>query len=203
MPRSNARGILLVRYKFNADGSLSRYKAWLVANGSTQQKGIDCDENSSPVVNPTTIRTVLSLAVSQDWPIHQPDVKNAFLHSHLSETRSTSGMFLSQSKFAEEILERAHMQNCNPCSTPVDIESKIGSDGTPISHFTSQSCEWQSKTKKRNTKESKRNIQLSSSSIDDSSLNEDARDFESRLELLYLLQNEDCILELTGNGYKE
>nr|GEV42943.1 hypothetical protein [Tanacetum cinerariifolium] len=33
--------------------------------------------------------------------------------------RSVSGMFLSQSKFADEILERAHMQNCNPCRTPV------------------------------------------------------------------------------------
>nr|GEZ75854.1 ribonuclease H-like domain-containing protein [Tanacetum cinerariifolium] len=104
-----------------------------VVRSISQQQRIDCDENFSPVVNLGTIRTILSLAVSQDWPIHQPDVKNAFLHSHLSETRSTSGMFLSQSKFAEEILKRAHMQNCNSCSSPIDIESKIGSDATPIS----------------------------------------------------------------------
>nr|GFB26028.1 hypothetical protein [Tanacetum cinerariifolium] len=45
--------------------------------------------------------------------------------------RSAAGMFLSQSKFVEEILERAHMQNCNPCKTPVDFESKLGSDGDP------------------------------------------------------------------------
>ncbi|GJZ86543.1 ribonuclease H-like domain-containing protein [Tanacetum coccineum] len=32
-----------------------------------------------------------------------------------------------------EILERAHMQNCNPCRTPVDTESKLGSDGDPVS----------------------------------------------------------------------
>ncbi|GJX11376.1 ribonuclease H-like domain-containing protein [Tanacetum coccineum] len=47
--------------------------------------------------------------------------------------RSKSGLFLSQSKFAAEILERAHMQHCNPWKTPVDIESKLGSDGDPIS----------------------------------------------------------------------
>ncbi|GKD22695.1 ribonuclease H-like domain-containing protein [Tanacetum coccineum] len=49
------------RHKFNADGSLSRYKARLVANGRSQQQGIDCDETFSPVVKPSTIRTVLSL----------------------------------------------------------------------------------------------------------------------------------------------
>ncbi|GKB29880.1 ribonuclease H-like domain-containing protein [Tanacetum coccineum] len=37
----------------------------------------------------------------------------------VSAQRSKSGLFLSQSKFAEEILERAHMQHCNPCKTPV------------------------------------------------------------------------------------
>ncbi|GKC17665.1 ribonuclease H-like domain-containing protein, partial [Tanacetum coccineum] len=35
-----------------------------------------------------------------------------------------------------EILERAHMQNCNPCRTPVDTESKLGSDGDPVSYPT-------------------------------------------------------------------
>ncbi|GJS20367.1 ribonuclease H-like domain-containing protein [Tanacetum coccineum] len=51
----------------------------------------------------------------------------------VSAQRSKSGLFLSQSKFAEEILERAHMQHCNPCKTPVDTESKLGSDGDPVS----------------------------------------------------------------------
>ncbi|GJY23109.1 vacuolar protein sorting-associated protein 62, partial [Tanacetum coccineum] len=46
--------------------------------------------------------------------------------------RSASGLFLTQSKFSEEILERAHMQNCNPCRTPVDTESKLSSDGGPV-----------------------------------------------------------------------
>ncbi|GKD21697.1 ribonuclease H-like domain-containing protein [Tanacetum coccineum] len=80
------RSMWLFKHKFNADGSLSMYKARLVANGRSQQQGIDCDETFSPVVKPATIRTVLSLAVTRDWPIHQLDVKNAFLHGQLSET---------------------------------------------------------------------------------------------------------------------
>ncbi|GJW37280.1 ribonuclease H-like domain-containing protein [Tanacetum coccineum] len=52
-----------------------------------QQQGIDCDETFSLVVKPATIQTVFSLAGSQQWPIHQLDMKNAFLYRHLVETR--------------------------------------------------------------------------------------------------------------------
>ncbi|GJS31286.1 ribonuclease H-like domain-containing protein [Tanacetum coccineum] len=76
----------LFKHKFHPDSTLSRYKAQLVANGSSQQLGVDFDENFSPVVKLATIRTVLSLAVSRRWPIHQLDVKNAFLNGDLSET---------------------------------------------------------------------------------------------------------------------
>nr|GEU73746.1 ribonuclease H-like domain-containing protein [Tanacetum cinerariifolium] len=80
------RSMWLFKHKFHADGTLSRYKARLVANGSSQQLGIDYDETFSPVVKSATIRTVLSLAVSRKWPIHQLDVKNAFLNGNLFET---------------------------------------------------------------------------------------------------------------------
>nr|GEW14145.1 RNA-directed DNA polymerase, eukaryota, reverse transcriptase zinc-binding domain protein [Tanacetum cinerariifolium] len=76
----------MFKHKFYADETLSCYKTHLVANGSSQQLVIDCDETFSPVVKPATIRTVLSLAVSRKWPIHQLDLKNAFLNGDLSET---------------------------------------------------------------------------------------------------------------------
>ncbi|GJX38090.1 retrovirus-related pol polyprotein from transposon TNT 1-94 [Tanacetum coccineum] len=73
-------------HKYLADGTLSRYKAHLVANGSTHVSDIDVDDTFSPVVKLGTIRIVLSLATSQYWPIYQLDVKNVFLHGDLSET---------------------------------------------------------------------------------------------------------------------
>ncbi|GJW67670.1 ribonuclease H-like domain-containing protein [Tanacetum coccineum] len=212
----------LFHHKYLADGTLSRYKARLMTNGSTQLEGVDVDDTFSPVVKPGIIRTVLSLASSQHRPIHQLDVKNAFLYSDLSESvymhqplgfrdsvhpdyvcllqrslyglkqapelgfngtdtaylllyvddivltasseillqqiirslhqefamtdlgplnyflgiyvsRDSSGLFLSQKKNAIEILDRAHMVNCNPSRTPIDTESKLGSDGDPVS----------------------------------------------------------------------
>ncbi|KAJ9540269.1 hypothetical protein OSB04_026775 [Centaurea solstitialis] len=68
----------LFRHKFDSNGRLERYKARLVAQ--------DFDDTFSPVVKPATIRTVLSISVSRNWPIHQLDVKNAFLHGDLTET---------------------------------------------------------------------------------------------------------------------
>ncbi|GKA05945.1 ribonuclease H-like domain-containing protein [Tanacetum coccineum] len=145
-------------HKYLADGTLSRYKARLVANGSTQLEGVDVDDTFSPVVKPGTIRTVLSLTASRHWPIHQLDVKNYMIISSLhqefamtdlgpinyflgiSVTRDSSGLFLSQKKYAVEILEKAHMVNCNPSRTPVDTESKLGVDGDPVSDPTLYRC---------------------------------------------------------------
>nr|GEX72601.1 ribonuclease H-like domain-containing protein [Tanacetum cinerariifolium] len=150
---------------------------WSSGYTSRFVRGVDVDETFSLVVKSGTIRTVLSLAASRYWPIHQLDVKNDFLHGDLSETvymhqplgfrdyvhpdyqsirslhlecamtdlgplnyfldisvtRESSGLFLSQKKYANEILDRAHMDNCNPSRTPIDTESKLGSDGDSVS----------------------------------------------------------------------
>nr|GEW84168.1 hypothetical protein [Tanacetum cinerariifolium] len=74
------RSMWLFKHKFHADETLSRYKDRLVANSSSKQLGVDFDETFSSIVKPATIYTVYSLVVSRKWPIHQLDVKNAFLN---------------------------------------------------------------------------------------------------------------------------
>ena len=51
--------------KTKSDGSFERYKARLIGDGESQREGIDCDETFSPVVKPTSIRIVLSIALSK------------------------------------------------------------------------------------------------------------------------------------------
>nr|GEV33381.1 ribonuclease H-like domain-containing protein [Tanacetum cinerariifolium] len=54
----------------------------------------------------------------------------------ISATRTTSGIFLFQTKYATEILERAQMLNCNPCGTSVDTKNKLGPKGSPVTYPT-------------------------------------------------------------------
>jgi len=78
-------GKWIFKHKFKTDGSFERYKARWVLRGFTQRPGIDFAETFSPVVKPAIVRTVLSLALSRSWPVHQLDVNNAFLQGNRSE----------------------------------------------------------------------------------------------------------------------
>jgi hypothetical protein len=53
-----------------------------------------------------------------------------FLGMHVQHT--SSGLFLSQRQYMLEILDRAGMTDCKPCSTPVDLNPKLPSDGVPV-----------------------------------------------------------------------
>ena len=56
-----------------------------MAKGFHQQAGIDYSETFSPVIKPATVRLVLAIVVSCNWPLKQLDVSNAFLHGYLKE----------------------------------------------------------------------------------------------------------------------
>ena len=73
------------KVKRKADGSIERFKARLVAKGFHQQEGVDFHETFSPVIRHSTIRIILSLAVTNHWQLQQVDIQNAFLHGNLEE----------------------------------------------------------------------------------------------------------------------
>jgi hypothetical protein len=68
----------IYKSKRKQDGGLDRYNVRLVAKGFKQKFGIDYEDIFGPVVKVVTIRTILSIVVSQSWIMRQLDVKNAF-----------------------------------------------------------------------------------------------------------------------------
>jgi histone deacetylase 1/2 len=53
------------KVKKHADGTIECYKAHLVAKGFKQRYGLDYEDTFSPVVKPSTVRLLLSLAVTR------------------------------------------------------------------------------------------------------------------------------------------
>ncbi|PKU81762.1 Retrovirus-related Pol polyprotein from transposon TNT 1-94 [Dendrobium catenatum] len=75
----------IYRTKRTSSGTVSRYKARLVALGYNQEFGINYTDTFSPVAKIPTVRVLIVLALHQKWPIHQLDVSNAFLHGPLTD----------------------------------------------------------------------------------------------------------------------
>ena len=88
-----------------ADGSVDRYKVRLVVKGFTQVPGKDFGATFAPVAKLTSVRLLASLAASHLWPLHQLDIKNAFLHGDLLETiyMDTPPRFRAEGEYAGKV----------------------------------------------------------------------------------------------------
>jgi len=75
----------VLRRKLNADGTIARFKARLVARGFSQVPGLDYHETFSPVLRMASFRILLALTAALDLELHHLDVQTAFLHGDLPE----------------------------------------------------------------------------------------------------------------------
>ncbi|GKC41346.1 putative ribonuclease H-like domain-containing protein, partial [Tanacetum coccineum] len=66
-------------------GIVIKNKARLVAQGYTQEEGIDYDEVFAPIAIIETIRLFLAYASFKDFLVYQMDVKSAFLYGKIEE----------------------------------------------------------------------------------------------------------------------
>ncbi|GJX48132.1 ribonuclease H-like domain-containing protein [Tanacetum coccineum] len=86
--------------------------------------GLNCD-TSSPVL----LQQIVD-SLHKEFDMTDLGALNYFLG--ISVVRHPTGLFLSQKKYARQLLERAHMVNCNPSRTPIDTDSKLGPDSVPV-----------------------------------------------------------------------
>ncbi|GJZ65422.1 ribonuclease H-like domain-containing protein, partial [Tanacetum coccineum] len=149
------RSMWLFKHKFHADGTLSRYKARLVANGSDLSETVYMHQPPGFVDNryPHHVAYLLIYvddiiltascsallqqiigSLNNEFDMIGLRALNYFLG--ISANRTPTSLFLSKKKYALQLLERAHMVTCNPSRTPVDTESKLGPEGVPVQDLT-------------------------------------------------------------------
>nr|XP_016474991.1 PREDICTED: uncharacterized protein LOC107796709 [Nicotiana tabacum] len=73
------------RNKLNEDGKVVRNKAKLVAQGYSQQEGVDYDETFAPVTRLESIRILLAYASFKRFRLFHMDVKSTFLNGFIDE----------------------------------------------------------------------------------------------------------------------
>ncbi|GJW06855.1 putative ribonuclease H-like domain-containing protein [Tanacetum coccineum] len=73
------------RNKKDERGIVIKNKARLVAQGYTQEEGIDYDEVFAPVARIKAIRLFLAYASFKDFVVYQMDVKSAFIYGKIEE----------------------------------------------------------------------------------------------------------------------
>lgn len=87
IPRQKGKSVVtsiwLLKIKHGSDDNIEKYKARFMARGFSQKEGEDYYYIFSLVALYTTIHSIVSLAASQGWTLHQMDVKTDFLHGML------------------------------------------------------------------------------------------------------------------------
>nr|GEX80741.1 hypothetical protein [Tanacetum cinerariifolium] len=126
------------RNKKDERGIVIRNKARIVAQGHTQEEGIDYEEVFAPVARVEAIRLFLAYASFMGFLVYQTDVKSAFLYGTIEEEvyvrQKKDGIFISQDKYVAEILKKFRLSKGKSASTLIDAEKPLlkDSDGEDV-----------------------------------------------------------------------
>ena len=72
-------------YAIKPDGDGERYKARYVAQGYSQERGLDFDETFAPTAKMTSLRVFVQVAAKLDLKVHQLDVKTTYLNADIDK----------------------------------------------------------------------------------------------------------------------
>jgi hypothetical protein len=78
------------KIKRNADGSIERYKARLVAQGFSQRPGVDFTEAFAPTTKWAALRSIFALAAYKDLELESVNISNAYLNGKLKDVKVLS-----------------------------------------------------------------------------------------------------------------
>ncbi|KAI5313268.1 hypothetical protein L3X38_042442 [Prunus dulcis] len=124
-PQQNLVGCKWVfRNKRKLDGSVDRYKARLVAKVVYMEQPPGFVDSFKPTHVCQLHRSLYGLKQAQRaWyeKLHSTLKDLGPLHYFLGleVQRSSTGLFLSQAKYATDLLTKVHMTGAKPCATPV------------------------------------------------------------------------------------
>ncbi|GKE25200.1 integrase, catalytic region, zinc finger, CCHC-type containing protein [Tanacetum coccineum] len=119
----------IYKVKLDEYGDVLKNKARFVAKGYRQEEGLDFEESFAPVARLEAIRIFIANAASKNMTVYQMDVKTAFLNGELKEeVYNPRGIFINQSKYANEILKKFNLHKSDPVDTPMMEREKLDED---------------------------------------------------------------------------
>nr|GEX45698.1 putative reverse transcriptase, RNA-dependent DNA polymerase [Tanacetum cinerariifolium] len=132
------------RNKKDEKGIVVRNKARLVAQGHTQEKGIDYEEVFAPVTRIEAIRFFLAYASFMGFMVYQMDVKSAFLYETIKKEDLRTLIILTRFiKWSRQYMDYIKLLELDgkSASTPIDTEKPLhkDSDGEDVDVYTYRS----------------------------------------------------------------
>ncbi|GKD65245.1 uncharacterized mitochondrial protein-like protein, partial [Tanacetum coccineum] len=102
----------------------------MVAQGYTQEEGIDYDEVFAPVARIEAIRLFLVYASFMGFIVYQMDIKSAFLYGTIEKEvkQKNDGIFISQDKYMADILKKFDFSSVKTTSTPMEPNKPLKKD---------------------------------------------------------------------------